>query len=159
SWEDAHAYARWLSKKTGNTYRLPSESEWEYAARAGTDSAYWWGDEDAAGKANCRRGCDSRYAGLFGSKTAPVGSYTANGFDVYDTAGNVAEWVQDCYVENYERKPKNGRSLVEEICPTRVVRGGSARNNLDLIASYARDHHAPNVYDEHLGFRLVMELD
>jgi serine/threonine-protein kinase PpkA len=159
SWEDARAYTLWLSKMTGQTYRLPSESEWEYAARAGSIGLYWWGESNAAGRANCRRGCNSRFSGLFGSKTAPAGSYPANSFDIYDTAGNVAEWVQDCYAENYSAKPKNGDAFEVAGCPTRVVRGGSAKDNLDQIATPIRNHHPPGIYEEHLGFRVVMELN
>lgn len=161
SWEDALAYTRWLSAATGRTYRLPSESEWEYVARAGSKSRHWWGENpaDAVGKANCRRGCNSRYSGLFGSKTAPVGSYAANDFSIYDTAGNVSEWVQDCYVDTYSLKPKNGRPFEVIGCPTRVVRGGSAKSNLEQITLDARDHYPADVFDAHIGFRVVMELD
>ena len=159
SWEDARAYAQWLSKQTGEHYRLPTESEWEYVARAGSSGDFWWGKADEApGKANCRRGCNSRFSGLFGSKTAPTGSYSPNAFGVYDTAGNVAEWVQDCYIENYILKPKNGSAFETAECPTRAVRGGSAKDNLDQIASHKRDYHPPDIYEAHLGFRLVMEL-
>lgn len=161
TWEDAAAYTQWLSKLTGKTYRLPSESEWEYVARAGTTTPYWWGEDitEAAGKANCRRGCNSRYSGLFGSKTAPVGSYPPNDFGVYDTAGNVAEWVLDCHFDNYSLKPKNGRAFEVSACPVQVVRGGSARSNLDQIASHQRDSRPAGTYEEHIGFRVVMELD
>lgn len=161
SWEDAQAYTRWLSKETGKTYRLPSESEWEYVARAGRDKGDWWGDEltDAAGKANCRRGCSSRFSGLFGSKTAPVGSYPANSLGVYDMAGNVAEWVQDCFREKYQGKPRNGTALNPRQCDARVIRGGSAKDNLHETTDYRREHQAPAMFNEYLGFRVVMELD
>lgn len=161
SWEDSQAYARWLSQQTGERYRLPTESEWEYVARAGSSTDFWWGDNasEAPGKVNCRRGCNSRFSGLFGSKTAPTGSYSPNAFGVYDTAGNVAEWVQDCYVDNYALKPKNGSAFETADCPTRVVRGGSAKDSVEQIASHVRDYHPPEIYEEHLGFRLVMELE
>lgn len=161
SWEDARAYTAWLSRMSGKTYRLPTESEWEYVARAGSRTLYWWGDDnkDAIERANCRRGCYSSFSGLFGSKTAPVGSYPANAFGVYDTAGNVAEWVQDCYVDNYNNKPKDGRAHEQASCTRRVVRGGSSKNNVEQIASHARDYHPPEIYEENLGFRVVMELD
>lgn len=161
SWEDAKAYAIWLSKMSGKTYRLPTESEWEYVARAGNRTLFWWGDDpkDAIERANCRRGCYSSFSGLFGSKTAPVGSYPANTFGIYDTAGNVAEWVQDCYADNYARKPKDGRPYESSNCTRRVVRGGSAKNNVDQLASHLRDHKPPAAYEDNLGFRVVMELD
>lgn len=159
SWDDAQAYVAWLSEMTGERYRLPSESEWEYVARAGTQTTFWWGDEPLEGKANCRRGCNSRYSGLFGAKTAPVGTYSANAFGVYDTTGNVAEWTQDCYADGYADKPRDGSALSNANCRTRVVRGGSARDNLEHLANHARDYHPPEIYEEHLGFRVVMELE
>ncbi|MGI9333222.1 MAG: bifunctional serine/threonine-protein kinase/formylglycine-generating enzyme family protein, partial [Gammaproteobacteria bacterium] len=91
SWNDATAYARWLSKQTGERYRLPSESEWEYAARAGSETGYWWGDEPGEGRAHCN-GCES---GFETTKTVPVGSFEPNPLGLFDTAGNVWEWVQD----------------------------------------------------------------
>jgi serine/threonine-protein kinase PpkA len=161
SWEDARAYTQWLSTATGKTYRLPSESEWEYVARAGREKGDWWGEElaDAAGKANCRRGCNSRFSGLFGSKTAPVGSYPANALGVSDMAGNVAEWVQDCFREKYQGKPRDGKALNPSQCASRVIRGGSAKDNLHETTDYRREHQPPGIYNEHLGFRVVMELD
>ncbi len=160
SFNDAVAYSEWLSKTTGRKYRLPTEAEWEYVARAKTLTAYWWGDnvKDAAGRANCRRGCASKFAGLFGAKTAPVGSYPANGFGVFDTAGNVAEWVQDCYADNYATAPNNGQAYQIAKCDTRVIRGGSAKSSAADLASYKRSHEPPETYNEHLGFRVVMEL-
>lgn len=160
SFEDARAYASWLSETTGKKYRLPTESEWEYVARADTNSLFWWGDDlkEASGRANCRRGCNSKFSGLFGAKTAPVGSYPANGFGVYDTAGNVSEWVEDCFAENYTLHPKNGQAMVVKSCDARVVRGGSAKDNAERLASHIRNSHRAEISGSHLGFRVVMEL-
>ncbi len=160
SFEDARAYARWLSETTGKKYRLPTEAEWEYVARADTNTLFWWGDDskDAAGRANCRRGCNSKFSGLFGAKTAPVGSYPANGFGIYDTAGNVAEWVEDCFADNYNLHPKNGQALLVKSCDARVVRGGSAKDNAERLTSHHRDYHHAEIFDAHLGFRVVMDL-
>ncbi|WP_435785525.1 bifunctional serine/threonine-protein kinase/formylglycine-generating enzyme family protein [Cellvibrio sp.] len=160
SFEDARAYAQWLSETTGKKYRLPTESEWEYVARADTTTLFWWGNEikESAGKANCRRGCNSKFSGLFGAKTAPVGSYPANGFGVYDTAGNVAEWVEDCFAENYTQHPKNGQATILKSCDAHVVRGGSAKDNAERLANHIRDYHRAEIFDAHLGFRVVMEL-
>lgn len=160
SYEDALAYTTWLSQTTGKRYRLPTEAEWEYVARANSQTRYWWGDDerDGAGRANCRRGCNSKFSGLFGSKTAPVGSYPANGFGVFDTAGNVSEWVQDCYTDNYSLAPKNGQAYEVKNCQARVVRGGSAKHNIQQLGSAIRDYYPPSVFSEHLGFRVVMEL-
>ncbi len=161
SWEDANAYAQWLSKTTGKKFRLPTEAEWEYVARAGSANRFWWGDneQDAKGKANCKRGCLSNFSGLFGSKTAPVGSYAPNAFGIYDTAGNVSEWVQDCYEENYANANANGSAREEKQCQGRVVRGGSTKDNVQRLTTSARDNIPPGYLTETLGFRLVMELN
>jgi formylglycine-generating enzyme required for sulfatase activity/uncharacterized caspase-like protein len=119
SWDDAQAYVRWLSGKTGHRYRLPSEAEWEYAARAGTTTAYYWGDD--FGQGHCA-GCGSPYDG---KQTAPVGSFPANAFGLHDMAGDVWQWVQDTYHESYTGAPANGRAWEEEGGRARVVRGGS----------------------------------
>ena len=161
SWEDSNAYAQWLSKSTGKKFRLPTEAEWEYIARAGSSVRFWWGDneQDAKGKANCRRGCSSSFSGLFGSKTAPVGSYLANPFGVHDTAGNVSEWVQDCYEENFAKANPNGSAHEHKQCQGRVVRGGSTKDNIQRLSSSARDNIPSGYLNETLGFRLVMELN
>ncbi len=97
SWHDANKYAEWLSNKTGNTYRLPSETEWEYAARGGSEDNYWWGNQRIIDAANCSECGTPKGMGtsLFGD-ALPVGSYSANPFGLFDTAGNVAEWILDC---------------------------------------------------------------
>lgn len=160
TYNDARAYTDWLSKKTGRKYRLPTESEWEYAARASSLSLFWWGDDekDASGRANCRRGCNSKFSGLFGSRTAPVGTYPANGFGLYDTAGNVSEWVQDCFAENYNLHPKNGQAYEVKNCTARVARGGSSKHTAQQLATHIRDYFPPDIFNEFLGFRVVMEL-
>lgn len=161
SWHDAVAYAQWLSKTTGKKFRLPTEAEWEYVARAGSSGNYWWGDNeaDAKGRANCRRGCSSNFSGLFGSKTAPVGSYNPNAFGLYDTAGNVSEWVQDCYQDNYKSASSTGAAIEEKQCEGRVVRGGSTKDNVQHLISTSRDNIPAGYLTETLGFRLVMELN
>jgi serine/threonine-protein kinase PpkA len=161
SWDDANAYAQWLTKTTGKKFRLPTEAEWEYIARAGSTTRFWWGDneQEAKGKGNCRRGCLSNFSGLFGSKTAPVGSYMPNAFGAYDTAGNVSEWVQDCYQDNYNGAPSNGGAYEEKQCQGRVVRGGSTKDNVQRLITSARDNIPAGYITETLGFRLVMELN
>ncbi|MEA3413724.1 MAG: SUMF1/EgtB/PvdO family nonheme iron enzyme [Pseudomonadota bacterium] len=123
--KDAVAYAEWLSQQTGKRYRLPTEAEWEYAARAGTRTAYWWGNEEGRNRANCD-GCGSRWDK---KKTAPVGSFPANPFGLSDTAGNVWEWVEDCWHKNYKGAPEDGskpwRGEDGGNCARRVLRGGS----------------------------------
>jgi serine/threonine-protein kinase PpkA len=160
SWDDAKAYTQWLSKTTGKTYRLPTESEWEYAARANTTTDFWWGNDinGARDRANCRRGCNSKFSGLFGSKTAPVGSYEANGFSLFDTSGNVAEWVEDCYAIDFKQHPKDGSAYQMKQCTRRVVRGGSTKDNAERLTNYARDYYPPEMSQENVGFRVVEEL-
>ena len=121
-WEEAQAYVSWLSSETGELYRLPSESEWEYAARAGTETAYSWGNEIGRNRANCD-GCGSRWDD---EQTAPVGSFGANAWGLHDMAGNVWEWVEDCWHENYARAPSDGTAWTSGgNCGRRVLRGGS----------------------------------
>ena len=120
-WEDAVAYTRWLSGQTGERYRLPSEAEWEYAVRAGTETAYSWGNEIGSNRANCD-GCGRQWDGV---QTAPVGSFSPNGWGLHDLHGNVLEWVQDCWNGSYQGAPTNGSAWESGDCSLRVLRGGS----------------------------------
>ena len=121
SWHDAVAYTQWLSSQTGERYRLPSEAEWEYAARAGSTTKYSWGNDIGRNRANCD-GCGSRWDD---EKTAPVGSFRANRWGLYDVHGNVWEWVQDCWNESYRGAPTDGSAWERGDCSRRVLRGGS----------------------------------
>jgi formylglycine-generating enzyme required for sulfatase activity len=121
SWDDASAYVAWLARITGKPYRLLSESEYEYAARAGTTTAYPWGNDIGLNNANCN-GCGSKWDTR---RTAPVGSFAANGFGVYDMIGNVWEWTEDCIHDGYNGAPIDGSAWTETDCTVRVVRGGS----------------------------------
>jgi formylglycine-generating enzyme required for sulfatase activity len=121
NWEDAQAYVAWLRKMTGKKYRLLSEAEWEYAARARTTTAFYWGDELGEKNANCYD-CGSEWSRL---KTSPVGSFEPNKFRLYDMAGNVWQWVQDCYNADYNGAPSDGLAWDTAECEFRVVRGGS----------------------------------
>ena len=121
SWDDAQSYVRWLSSQTGASYRLLSESEWEYAARAGSSTAYSWGNQIGSGRANCD-GCGSQWDA---SQTAPVGSFSPNAFGLHDMHGNLWEWVQDCWNESYNGAPSNGGAWQQGECSRRVLRGGS----------------------------------
>ena len=120
SWDDAQAYASWLSAQTGADYRLPSESEWEYAARAGTVTRYHWGDWIGANHANCAE-CGSPWGN---ERTAPVGSFAPNAFGLHDMLGNVWEWVQDCWNVTYKGAPSDGSAWLQGDCNDRVIRGG-----------------------------------
>ena len=123
SWKDAQAYVRWLSEETGEAYRLLSEAEWEYVARAGTTTRYFWGDNIGRNRANCA-GCGSRWD----KQPAPVGRFRANAFGLHDVHGNVWEWTQDCGHENYRGAPADGRAWEGGNCGARVSRGGSWRS-------------------------------
>jgi formylglycine-generating enzyme required for sulfatase activity len=122
-WDDAQTYVAWLSRMTGQPYRLLTEAEWEYAARAGSTTVYYWGDEIGKGNANCA-GCGSQWDNR---QTSPVGSFKPNAFGLYDMAGNVWQWVQDCYHDDYKGAPTDGSGWTSGDCSRRVVRGGSFR--------------------------------
>ena len=121
SWYDAVAYTEWLSARTGEPYRLPTEAEWEYAARAGSTTKYSWGDEVGDNRANCED-CGSRWDD---TKAAPVGSFSANAWGLHDMHGNVQEWVQDCWNNNYRGASTDGSAWESGECEQRVLRGGS----------------------------------
>ena len=121
SWHDAKRYVEWLSGRTGESYRLLSESEWEYAARAGTSTAYNWGNEVGVNRANCW-GCGSRWDD---ERTAPVGSFDANAWGLHDVHGNVWEWTEDCWNESYAGAPSDGSAWLTGNCGSRVWRSGS----------------------------------
>jgi len=155
SWQDAKAYTEWLSKKTRKRYRLPSDAEWEYAARAGTETQYWWGDEVGTARANCE-GCNSLWDG---AKIAPVGKFTANPFGLHDTAGNVFEWVADCYHDSFAEAPADGAPVEKPGCGKRVIRGGAWSFPPKEIRSANRWRDFPTRRSDDTGFRLAREID
>ncbi len=158
---DAQEYIEWLSKLTGKRYRLPTEAEWEYAARAGTNTIYWWGNEIGKNRANCN-GCGSEWDG---KQTAPVGSFLPNNFGLYDTVGNVSEWVEDCWHKNYEGAPNDGSAWLEAggaNCSWGVIRGGSWHKAPAILrASYRYGLSAVRFFDRYdeIGFRLAQDLE
>jgi formylglycine-generating enzyme required for sulfatase activity len=153
SWLDAKAFVTWLSQKTGKTYRLPTEAEWEYAARGGTNTAYWWGRDVGSRQANCRE-CNTGDV----QKTAPVGSYKPNAFGLYDTAGNAAEWIEDCWNDSYRGAPNNGSAWTSGQCRLRVLRGGAFDSQAKYLRSMARFRYDTDVRYIANGFRVVREL-
>ena len=153
SWDDAKAFVTWLSQRTGKGYRLPSEAEWEYAARAGTNSSFWWGQAPANGNANCED-C----AGSPPRQTLPTGSFRPNGFGLFDVAGNAAEWVEDCWNESYRGAPTNGSAWTAGQCRQRVLRGGSFSNKANFIRSSARFRYDEDVRYYANGFRVARDL-
>ena len=157
NWNEAKAYATWLSAQTGKTYRLPSEAEWEYAARVGTRMRYSWGNWVGRNRANCD-GCGSEWDD---EQTAPVGSFAANAFGLYDLHGNVWEWVEDCWHNNYQGAPTDGRAWTTgcDGSVRAVVRGGSWNSIPRGLRSAYRDGGSPSFRFNNNGFRLVQDLN
>ena len=154
SWFDTKDYIAWLSEKTGKTYRLPSEAEWEFAAHGGTTTAYTWGNEPMAQKANCSDcGNDSD-----GRQTVPVASYPANGYGLFDMAGNAAEWVEDCWIASYRGAPRDATPREVTGCGQRVLRGGSFDASSAYAKPTARFRYDADVRYWANGFRLLREL-
>lgn len=149
SWDDAIAYANWLSKTTNKHYRLPTAAEWEYAARGNTTSSYWWGNnkDDAQERANCRYGCKSLWASFFNNKTQPVGSFPPNDFGIHDTAGNAAEWVNDCA----DKTPA-------QACLKRAVRGGSFVSKVESITASSQVAITASKSRKSIGLRLAQDI-
>jgi formylglycine-generating enzyme required for sulfatase activity len=154
SWQDAKKYVEWIARVTGKPYRLPSEAEWEYAARAGKPTAYWWGDEIGDGNASCN-GCSS---GPPPDRTQPVNSFAANAFGLYNVHGNVWEWVEDCYHTDYGGAPSNGSAWISGDCVERVARGGGVWSPPENIRSARRLKLSIPDTGNNLGFRMARTL-
>ncbi len=155
SWHDVNAYVAWLGKKTGKPYRLLSESEYEYATRAGTMTAYPWGNVIGKNNANCD-GCGSQWDL---KETAPVGSFAANGFGLYDMVGNVWEWTADCMHDDYKGAPTNGSAWTSGECGFRVLRGGAWNGYpADLRSADDRYGESPEMRNGDIGFRVGRTL-
>ncbi len=155
SWDDAQAYASWLSRETGEDYRLLSEAEWEYVARAGTATRYWWGNGIGSNRANCAS-CGAGYA-----NTVPVGSFSANAFGLHDVHGNVYEWVEDCWHDSYVGAPRDGTAWFGGRggdCSYRVLRGGSWSNNPRYLRSANRGRDGSGDRDDNDGFRVARKF-
>ena len=176
-WDDAAAYARWLSSETGEAYRLPSEAEWEYATRAGSTTKYHFGNDEWQ---LCRYGngadqtlkkehpeltlhqgyldlrvlkCRDGYV-----QTAPVGSFAANAFGLHDMHGNVMEWVEDCWRGSYEGAPDDGTARLPGACSERVLRGGSWRSRPEALRAALRLRYYIGLRSYSLGFRVARTL-
>ena len=160
SWEDAQAYVRWLSRETGQEYRLPSESEWEYMARAGTTTPFHTGrtisTEQANYDGNHTYGAGRK--GRYRRQTVPVGSFAANGFGLYDMHGNVREWTHDCWNGSYRGAPTDGSAWERGECGRRVVRGGSWYNVPWYLRSAIRFRYVTGIRFDNLGFRVARTL-
>ena len=154
SWDDALAYTRWLSKQTGKRYRLLSEAEWEYVARAGTTPSFWWGTKAGAGNAHCFD-CKTDFST---SKPARIGTYKPNAFGLYDTAGNLFEWVHDCYHAGYKDAPDDGSVWDGGDCNVRVVRGGSYGSPADSMRVENRHKFKSGRGQYNVGIRVARDL-
>jgi formylglycine-generating enzyme required for sulfatase activity len=155
SFNQARGYAAWLSLMTGKNYRLLSEAEWEYAARGGTKTAYFWGDAIGQGNANCRGCGPGRWVG----KASPVGSFKPNAFGLQDMAGNVWQWVEDCYHDKYtDETPSDGSAWTSGDCRTRVTRGGNFNNDPRWIRSATRNNNSTGARYIWIGFRVGRTL-
>ena len=152
-WDAAQVYVAWLSRVTGAEYRLLSESEWEYVARAGTSTRFWWGDDVGVNRANCQ-GCASQRS----EQTVPVGSFSPNAFGVYDMNGNVQEWVRDCWNDSYYGAPRDGRAWTSGDCSQRVMRGGSWSQPPRAIRSAYRGSSTTNRRSNGTGFRVARTI-
>lgn len=167
SWDDAQEYVAWLTKLTGRQYRLLTEAEYEYGARAGKQTAYPWGDQLGTNNANCA-GCGSKWDG---KQPAPVGSFHPNGFGLYDMVGNVSEWVEDCYLGDYSGAPVEGHADYHppptdgsawDDCgprPSRDIRGGSWNTSYRNLRSAHRFATVPDYRVSDLGFRVARTVD
>ena len=160
NWEDANLYAQWLSRETGYRFRLPTEAEWEYAARAGTESDYPWGQRASRDHANygqdlcCGGAAEGADRWIY---TAPVGSFPANPLGLADMHGNVTEWVQDCWNPNYIGAPADGSAWLAGDCQRRVVRGGTWSGIPEYIRSASRDGIRATSRTGYIGFRLAQD--
>jgi formylglycine-generating enzyme required for sulfatase activity len=159
SWAEVQEYIAWLNGKVpGQPYRLLSESEWEYAARAGTQTHYFWGDSIGKNLANCD-GCGSEWDAR---QTAPVGSFAANAFGLYDMLGNVWQWVEDCRNGSYKDKPPslkaNGGPWKGGDCTQRVARGGSFSADPRVLRTANRGNYLPDNRFNYIGFRVARTL-
>jgi formylglycine-generating enzyme required for sulfatase activity len=167
-WHDTDAYIAWLNKQAAaahpelarksGPYRLPTEAEWEYAARAGTTTARWWGDDIGAARANCN-GCGSKWDN---NLLTDVDAFSPNAFGLYGMLGNVWQWTADCWHKSYVGAPNNGRVWVEPNCQRHVIRGGGWDNTPIFVRSAARSGAAADGgefdYSSYAGFRVARDL-
>lgn len=160
SWRDAREYVAWLAEHTGKPYRLASEAEWEYAARAGTTTPFYFGETISTDQANYRGthvyGSGSR--GVFRGRTVDVGSFPPNAFGIHDMHGNVWEWVEDCWHEDYQNAPADGSARSTRRCRKRVLRGGGWANSPGGLRSAMRIPNGAGVSSDIVGFRVARTL-
>ncbi len=153
SWDDAQAFIAWLNALSGESFRLPTEAEWEYAARAGSPAAYWWGDAFAADRVN-GTGIHGRDRWL---EAAPVGQFAANPFELHDMLGNAWEWTADCYFPDYAGAPSDGTARAGEPACGRVLRGGSWSDTAAWLRTATRNWFESGERFDYIGFRLAQD--
>ena len=160
SWEDAQQYVRWLSRETGEGYRLLSAEEWEYMARAGTQTGRYWGNDESR-QCSYANGDDDdvECSDGFESSTAPVGSFRANAWGLYDVLGNVWEWTEDCWNDDYSGAPADGSARRTGDCSHRVLRGGSWDDWPGNLRSANRYWFSAGNRDSGLGFRVARTIN
>ena len=155
SYDDAQAYLGWLAKVTGKAFRLPTEAEWEYAARAGRRSKYWWGDRMRPGMANCK-GCNTASEASDAAQPLKVGSFAANPFGLFDMGGEVAQWVADNWHKSYKGAPADGEAWLDDGSYARVIRSGSWSNGAADARAGSRDRYDGRIRHPTLGFRVAL---
>lgn len=154
SWDDAYYYTKWLSEETGHKYRLANEAEWEYLASTGKKTTFWWGYDEEPNRAHCF-GCGTN---LDPRKPTKIGSFEANAFGLYDTSGNVAEWVHDCWHDSYKGAPEYAEVWEGGDCSYRIVRGGAYSTPPQSIRNTKRDKFRSDKTYDHIGIRVVREI-
>jgi formylglycine-generating enzyme required for sulfatase activity len=149
---DVQEFVAWLTRVTQKRFRLPTEAEWEYAARAGTQTKYWWGDQFQSDMGNCK-GCGGTYDS---ARPLKVGSFKPNPFGLYDMGGSVDQWVEDCWHKDYQGAPADGSAWIDKVCASHVIRSGSWKNDQSYMRPSNRDHYDTGVrYPTH-GFRIAI---
>lgn len=151
SWDDAQQYLKWLGSVGNRGYRLPTEAEWEFAARGGTATRYWWGDKMRGGNSSCKE-CGLPWTA---DSPPPAGSFTANPFGFFDMDGSVWEWVEDCWHNSYKGAPADGSAWEQPDCRTRVIRGGSWLEGASYMLSTTRFKYDASVRQPQNGFRVA----
>jgi formylglycine-generating enzyme required for sulfatase activity len=154
SWDEAQVYLKWLSGLSGKPFRLPTEAEWEFAARGGTATSHWWGDQMKDGNTSCK-GCGQPWNA---DSPPPVGSFTANPYGFFDMNGSVWEWVADCWHSSYKGAPADGSAWNGDSCQARVIRGGSWREDASYMLSTTRFKYDAGVRQSQNGFRVARSV-
>jgi formylglycine-generating enzyme required for sulfatase activity len=158
SWEEANAYTQWLSQQTGEVYRLPSEAEWEYAARGGQSTPFWWGDDYIQGIDHCDRDLGNCPEGTAIAQSGPAGRFKSNPFGLYDVTSNVNEWVLDCNSPNHDGADNTMAANLTGDCQMRIAKGASWRNPQPYVHLSKRMGLETYYRNASIGFRVLREI-